>query len=56
MKFTKGQKVTIIPLQKRGDIVHAFIVKVYGQPDVAHYNIRVMDQDELYEVAEEDLT
>jgi len=59
MKFAKGQKVTVVPLEKRGTILRGFPVKMYAKPDTAHYTVLVADYDEhgddVVEVSEDEL-
>lgn len=55
MKFTKGQTVTVPCLDNaKGEVVHAFVTKVYARVDVNHYNVLVGKQ--VYELAEDELT
>lgn len=61
MKFAKGQRVTL-PVwegaayceRTHGEVVHAFVVKTFAQPDVNHYNVRV--GKEIHEYSEGELT
>jgi len=39
-KFKAGQRVKITG-GTQGSVLHAFLFKVYGQPDAWHYTVRV---------------
>lgn len=55
MKFAKGQRVSIPAMDGAvGEVLHAFVVKVYAQPDRAHYNVRV--GKDVFELDEGELT
>lgn len=54
MKFQKGQRVTIPTwVGAVGEIVHAFIVTRFAQPDAQHYNVRVGEH--IFEYSEDEL-
>lgn len=55
MKYSVQQQVTVVPLGKKGVIVHRFPFKVYGLPDSNHYTVK-LPTGEVYECTEEELS
>jgi hypothetical protein len=53
VKFKKGEFVRL-PSGARGIVLHAFVAKVYGLPDVDRYTVR-MDDGFTWEFSEQEL-
>ena len=54
-KFAKGVRVTILALGERGTVLHAFIRRVFAQPDAPHYTVQT-EKGATYECSEDELT
>lgn len=53
-KFAKDSRVMIVPLGERGRVLHAFVYRVYAQPDVPRYTVQT-DKGATYECDESEL-
>lgn len=53
-KFAKGSRVMIVPLGERGQVLHAFVYRVYAKSDTPRYIVQT-DKGCTYECDESEL-